>query len=76
MKKWEKPIIQNLELKSTKDDQVSPMAWYDTFKCCECGKEYVLHEAYLLKYKCYARVKHKVERCGGKIVSKFNGICS
>ena len=42
MKKWEKPMIQNLNLNQTQEEEIDPLAlpWNSVYKCTKCEQTY------------------------------------
>lgn len=71
MKKWEKPMIQELHLKLTADDEAAVIGYYPKeYKCCECMEEISRKTAWVWGYKCRMPKKGGWGRCGGDLKKK------
>ena len=68
MKKWETPMIQELHLKLTADDEAAVIGYRPKkYKCCKCRVEIALEIAWAWGYKCRMPKKGEWGPCGGDL---------
>ena len=88
MKKWEKPMLQNLSLNQTQAEGIEPVALFPEYRCCSCGTTYDKYGFSVIvglgwKIKNFNKSQDKW-KCGniltckdkGPIVAHEGGLCS
>ena len=88
MKKWEKPMLQNLSLNQTQEEGIEPVALIPKYRCCSCRTTYdkfggsiILGVGWRIenfdqsqdKWKCGNKFKCENK---GPIVAYKGGLCS